>query len=366
MLIIFWDHLHWFTGIGAPLHYGFSDAAAIFVFLSGYVVGIVYGKTYAMFGFKALLRKACRRASQIYVAHLAALGILFAIAVILPPVSGTSPINEFYDTCSENGVGIIARILTLQYFPMLFDILPLYIVLMLTVPVAIPLIYKEWKIFFIASFVLYVVSQIFPVLNIHTYLPVWSLDPVAWSFLFSSAMIIGVKRREGTLHIPVRLPYLTFVAFVVVYSFSDLSLVNDQLHDIGLLNKSMMFLFPSPFPFIEKSTLQPVYLLHFISLAYLVGSLVPYMRSVFAYGPCSLLTLCGQHSLALFSGGIVLTYFFAYIVIAGGGQPFVFYFLQLAGWTATVTAGYILSGRKKASSIARPKPLIPYNKIVKQ
>jgi hypothetical protein len=57
LLIIFWDHLHWFVGIGAPLRYGFSDAAAAFVFLSGYVTGLVYNKAYERGGFRAVCLK---------------------------------------------------------------------------------------------------------------------------------------------------------------------------------------------------------------------------------------------------------------------------------------------------------------------
>ena len=44
LLVIFWDHLHWFVGLSVPLRYGFSDMAATFIFLSGYVSGLVYWK----------------------------------------------------------------------------------------------------------------------------------------------------------------------------------------------------------------------------------------------------------------------------------------------------------------------------------
>ena len=60
LLVIFWIHLHWFVETGVPLRYGFSDMAATFVFLSGYVSGLVYWKVYRFKGFRSLLLKAGR------------------------------------------------------------------------------------------------------------------------------------------------------------------------------------------------------------------------------------------------------------------------------------------------------------------
>src|SRR5439155_23127104 len=73
LLVIFWDHLHWFVGLSVPLRYGFSDMAATFVFLSGYVLRLVYLKVYLVQSFRSMLLKACRRAVQNYPAHLTAL-----------------------------------------------------------------------------------------------------------------------------------------------------------------------------------------------------------------------------------------------------------------------------------------------------
>src|SRR6266699_4672215 len=69
--IVFLDHipnnfLNWFT----LRNYGFSDAAEIFVFISGYSIGFGYGPAVKAGQFVAGAKRLWTRASQLYVAHI--------------------------------------------------------------------------------------------------------------------------------------------------------------------------------------------------------------------------------------------------------------------------------------------------------
>jgi hypothetical protein len=69
--MIFLDHipynfLNWFT----LRNYGFSDAAEIFVFISGYSIGFAYGPAIKAGQFLAGTKRLWTRASQLYVAHI--------------------------------------------------------------------------------------------------------------------------------------------------------------------------------------------------------------------------------------------------------------------------------------------------------
>ena len=69
--MVFLDHipynfLNWFT----LRNYGFSDAAEIFVFISGYSIGFSYGPAVKAGQFVAGAKRLWTRASQLYVAHI--------------------------------------------------------------------------------------------------------------------------------------------------------------------------------------------------------------------------------------------------------------------------------------------------------
>src|SRR6266403_4398033 len=69
--LIFLDHIpsnivNWIT----IRNYGFSDAAEIFVFISGYTAAFVYGRAMQERGLIVASARIWRRAWQVYVAHV--------------------------------------------------------------------------------------------------------------------------------------------------------------------------------------------------------------------------------------------------------------------------------------------------------
>src|SRR5437870_11451976 len=69
--LIFVDHIpqnivNWIT----IRNYGFSDAAEIFIFISGYTAAFVYGRAMRERGFIIAGARILKRAWQIYVAHI--------------------------------------------------------------------------------------------------------------------------------------------------------------------------------------------------------------------------------------------------------------------------------------------------------
>jgi len=69
--MIFLDHIpHDVVAWLTLRNYGFSDAAEFFVFISGYLVGWIYGPIIAGGWFLAALKRLWRRAAEMYVAHI--------------------------------------------------------------------------------------------------------------------------------------------------------------------------------------------------------------------------------------------------------------------------------------------------------
>jgi len=144
--LIFIDHLPtslltWFT----IRNYGFSDATEIFIFISGYTAAFVYGRAMLDGGFVVATARILRRAWQIYVAHV------FLFTIFLAEISyvATSFENPLYS--EEMGIMeflkqpdvTIVQALLLRFRPVNMDVLPLYIVLMVSLPLI--LVLMRWK-----------------------------------------------------------------------------------------------------------------------------------------------------------------------------------------------------------------------------
>src|SRR5450432_3364061 len=144
--LIFLDHVPnnivaWFT----IRNYGFSDATEIFIFISGYTAAFVYGRAMVERGFVVSGARILRRAWQIYVAHV------FLFTIFLAEISyvATSFENPLYteemgimDFLKQPDVTIVQALL-LRFRPVNMDVLPLYIVLMLFLPLILWMM--KWK-----------------------------------------------------------------------------------------------------------------------------------------------------------------------------------------------------------------------------
>src|SRR5215471_8775575 len=169
--LIFIDHLPpslltWLT----IRNYGFSDATEIFIFISGYTAAFVYGRALLESGFVVATARILRRAWQIYVAHV------FLFTIFLAEISyvATSFENPLYseemgimDFLKQPDVAIVQALL-LRFRPVNMDVLPLYIVLMLFLPVILWLIRRSADFALALSVILYAITWEFD-LNLSAY-----------------------------------------------------------------------------------------------------------------------------------------------------------------------------------------------------
>src|SRR5215813_14722714 len=79
LLVIFIDHIPDNVLSYVTLHsVAFSDAAEVFVFISGYAAAMVYGKALHRQGCMAAAGRIYRRVSQLYAAHILTFAVLAA------------------------------------------------------------------------------------------------------------------------------------------------------------------------------------------------------------------------------------------------------------------------------------------------
>src|ERR1700759_855250 len=193
--MIFLDHIpddvvSWMT----LRNYGFSDAAEVFVFISGYLAGFIYGPIIASGNFLPALKRLWLRSWQMYVAHIL-LFLTFPAQIARTVRRWDNPMykDEFnVANFLAHPDELIGKALTLQYKPVDLDVLPLYIVLVLAAPFVVWCLVRRPNLTLAASAVLYVLSRWFD-WNIASYPPgtTWYFNPFCWQLMFVFAAWCG-------------------------------------------------------------------------------------------------------------------------------------------------------------------------------
>src|SRR5215213_2185872 len=130
---IFLDHIpdnvvNWIT----TRNYGFSDAADLFVFISGYTASFVYARMMIDRGFIVGATRLFKRVWQLYVAHIILFVIyIVSIGYVAYRFKDVDIVNEFNVAgLVENSIETLRQGLLLKFKPLNLDVLTLYIVLM--------------------------------------------------------------------------------------------------------------------------------------------------------------------------------------------------------------------------------------------
>jgi hypothetical protein len=167
----------------------FADAAEVFILISGYTAGMVYGRAMERQGFLIAAVRIYHRVWQLYVAHIFLFMIFMATMAYTAGVLNTSLYAEEFGAANflnEPGLAVV-KALTLQFQPAFMDILPLYIVLLAVLPLVVAG-YRSWP-----SVVLFVSMSVWLAVQIdkRIALPaypgpdqVWFFNPFAWQALF--------------------------------------------------------------------------------------------------------------------------------------------------------------------------------------
>ncbi len=355
--LIFLDHIpsnivNWVT----IRNYGFSDATEIFVFISGYTAAFVYGRAMREQGTLVAGARILKRAWQVYVAHI------FLFAIYTAEISYVA--HSFENPLYHEEMGIfdflqqpditLAQAMLLKFKPANMDILPLYIVLLAGFPPLLWLLLRTPAVALGASVLLYALTLYFD-WNIPAYPNgSWAFNPFAWQLLFvfgAWCALGGAKQLSAVILSPitaaVAIIYLAFALFIVSTWYMPVlnALVPQWLED---------WMYP-----IDKTNLDVLRFLHFLSMAVLTVRLVPSNWSLLRSRWLFPAIVCGQHSLEIFCLGVFLSFaaHFAMVEINQGvGMQIAMSLLGIAIMVATaalISWYKVLEGRSPRS---RPGP----------
>jgi hypothetical protein len=343
--LIFLDHIpynliSWIT----IRNYGFSDAAELFVFISGYTAAFVYGRTMRERGFLVAGVRILTRAWQIYVAHIF-LFIIFLAEIIYVARGFENPLFAeemgIVDFLQRPDVALLQAVL-LAFKPVNMDILPVYILLLIWFPLLLWLLLRSPTAALAASTLLYVLADRLG-WNLRAYPSgYWIINPLCWQLIFvfgAWCALYGAKRLSGVLRSPIILwlaaSYLAFAfAIVMTWYFPRLG--------VYMPRWLSSFLYP-----IDKTNLDVLRFAHFLALTVLVLHFVPREWRVWQRPALRPIVVCGEHSLEIFCLSIFLSFAGHFILTEISGSLTTQFLISIGGLAAMSCTAWLLSWYKK-------------------
>ncbi|MDB5653649.1 MAG: putative OpgC protein [Tardiphaga sp.] len=353
---IFLDHIpdnvvNWVT----TRNYGFSDAADLFVFISGYTASFVYAKMMLERGFIVGATRLFKRVWQLYVAHVILFVIyIAAIGYVAQRYNDPDIINEFNVAgLVDNPIQTLSQGLLLKFKPLNLDVLPLYIVLMGFFPPVLWLMLRKPDLTMLGSLALYFAARQFG-WNLAAYPSgVWYFNPYTWQLLvvFGAWFALGgAVESRSVIKSKVLLYFgLAYLLFSLVMTMAG------RFPDYGHLMPAWLY---DAFNPNDKTNLAPYRVLHFVIIAFFVTRFVPKEWGGLQWRVFQPLIKCGQQSLAVFCVGVFLSFVGHFELMMSSGSLMAQIFVSASGLALMTFVAYYISWSKKQDK-PLPKPSAP-------
>jgi hypothetical protein len=297
---IFLDHVPNNIGTWLTLrNYGFSDAAEVFMFVSGVTCALAYGSARRREGWTGVFSRTLRRSWDIYIAFL----VLTLACAILVHLAGCIADESNMRILLDDPGATLARAAVLQYRPVNTDVLPVFVLLHLLFAPLLWLLLRAPNATLGASLALYVLVHAFgwtvpawP--NGH-----WAFNPLAWQLLvvLGAWWVINEDER-ARLWVTSRTTLMLAVLYLL---FSLVIVLSWRIKPLeALIPQALAKLF---YP-LDKSNLDPLRLLHFLAVAVLAAWLVPRNWRGLTTPVMRGAIRCGQNSLPIYCVGVLLTF----------------------------------------------------------
>lgn len=330
---IFLDHIP--NNIGSWLtlrNYGFSDAAEIFMFVSGVTCALAYGAAWRREGWSGVISRTLRRSWDIYVAFL----VVTLACAILVHLTGRLADESNTRVLLDDPGAALARAAVLQYRPVNTDVLPAFVLLHLLFAPLLWLLLRAPKATLGASLALYA--------SVHAFgwtVPAWpdghwAFNPLAWQLLVVLGAWWMIDGKTVQPWVTSRTTRVLAVLFLLI------SLVIALSWQIGPL-QALIPTGQAKLPYsVDKSNLDPLRLLHFLAIAVVAAWLVPRNWRGLATPVMRAAASCGQNSLPIYCLGVILTFASQALLETSGGLAMQIA-LSLAGIAAMIAAATLLN-----------------------
>jgi hypothetical protein len=296
---IFLDHVPNNVGSWLTLrNYGFSDAAEVFMFVSGVTCALAYGRARQREGWSGVISRSLRRGWEIYAAFLL---LMFACAIMVY-LAGRDHLADESNTriLLEQPGATFAHAAILQYRPVNTDVLPIFVLLHLLFAPLLWLLLRAPNLTLGVSLGLYALVHVFgwtvpawP--NGH-----WAFNPMAWQLL----VVLGAWWMTEGKRVQPWVRSRTALGLAVPFLFFSLVIaLSWRIKPLEDLIPQAKLIYP-----LDKSNLDPLRLLHFLALTVLVAWLVPRNWQGLMTPVLRGAIHCGQNSLPIYCLGVLLAF----------------------------------------------------------
>jgi hypothetical protein len=308
LCFVFIDHIPGNTFEWLTLrNYGFSDATEVFVFVSGYTCMLAYGGALSDQGWPTVIVRSLRRGLEIYAAYL----LLVIVYLVLIWATGRSFYLDETNTrvFFEHPGTAMVHVVALQYAPVNTDILPTFVMLHLGFPLVLWLLIRNAAIALAASFLLYLMVQMYG-----WHVPAWPagelyFNPLAWQFLFVFGAWCAYRGIVGRMVLGRQYVSLMLATLYIVFSlFVTLSWRIEALKWL-IPDVVAGVIYP-----IHKSHLAPLRLVHFLALAVVVSRFIPSDWPGLIRPWTTAMIRCGENSLSIYCFSVLFS-FLAFVIL---------------------------------------------------
>ncbi|MDF3415758.1 OpgC domain-containing protein [Sulfitobacter sp. M57] len=346
-----------------PARWGFSDATEIFVFCSGMASAIAFGGGFDRAGWLLGTARVLFRVWQVYWAHVGLFFATLALTVYLTDLDITGrnywgQLNLwmiFVESEKWDNPDILLSFMTLRYVPNYFDILPMYMIVLLMMPVVMALSRIDLRL--VAAFVIGVwlmaqtaLMQGLSLGAYHLEFPAepwsdrtWFFNPFGWQLIFFT----GFAFMRGWLPKPPVIAVLLGLALLVV--LGNIPLSNVGVRELGLQwAREWRAAFA---PLFNKSDFGILRFVHFLSLAYIFwvlagdkgNNLLASGRGAFARiwaVTLKIILKVGQQSLAVFITSMFTARLMGFMLDVTGRSIAMTLLVNLFGFAVLIAAAY--------------------------
>ncbi len=350
-----------FLSLWIPARWGFSDATEIFVFCSGMASAIAFGSSYDRRGWLLGTARVAQRVWQVYWAHI---GMFIFAAAMLAAIDyyggfdknyiGSLNLWRLFDDPSLPLIGLF----TLTYVPNYFDVLPMYMAILVMMPAVMAVARYDLRVLAGALALIWLLAQsalwdyssfAFEGLNFpaepwsdrH-----WFFNPFGWQVVFFT----GFAFIRGWIPAPpIRIWLIALAAAVLI--------VNIPLSSIGVRELGLDWAkdWRSAYNgWFDKSDLGVLRYVHFLALAYIAWVIAgPHGSRLRPDGEgiatrafvlvVRLTTKVGQQSLAVFLFSMVFAQFSGFVMDQVGRNVWNMTLANLFGFALLIGVAYCVS-----------------------
>ncbi|MDB5611602.1 MAG: hypothetical protein JWP25_8502 [Bradyrhizobium sp.] len=345
---IFLDHIpnnvvNWITA----RNYGFSGAADVFIFISGYTASLVYAKLMLERGFIVGTTRILERVWQLYAAYIV-LFVIYVVSIGYVAAQYAAPdiINEFNVAgLIDHAIRTLAHGLLLQSKPLNLDMLQLYTMLMAFFGPALWLMLRKPALTLGGSLALYVAARQFD-WNLPSFPDgSWYFNPFCWQLLFlcGAWLALGETAEAKEARTIRKSPVLIY--FAITYLMFALAMTTaGRFPEFGDIFPKWLF---DAFNPNDRTNLAPYRLLHFVVVVFLVTRFVskdwPGLKSPI-FRP---LIKCGEQSLAVFGVGVFLSFVGHFALTISSGSVMTQILVSASGIAIMTFVAYYISWSKQ-------------------